>query len=277
MDKIMSDNKQHTWDELRDIASWAASSSLFPDVAGDEHKAVATLALGQELGFGPISALINVFFRNKQPALTSAAMAAKIASHPNYDYKITQHTDKACTVQFYRGKKLLGESTYTLEDARRLHNVQTTFWQMHAKRTLFARALSTGVACYCAEVFGGRIYTLADFEDSEPGPDGHLQPLTPELAAIEQARTREEADRLRKAKDISAIVTHFHGDEATALAAAARFMGASATADWPQFFADDVAAFAKSLEPTVPSNGKPNGARLRTRRPRTDAATPSIP
>src|SRR5271165_3631205 len=176
-----------SWTKLREIATWAAQCAQFPDVAGNADYALAKLAFGQELGLGPIASLVNVFFKDGLPAMRAAAIAARIAAHPDYDYRVVTLTDSGCTIEFSRCGELVGTCTYDADDARRAEPVVSRFWQQHPQAMFFARALGIGARRYCAPVFGGALYATAELPSCDPGIDDRL----PAPARLLQPPARE--------------------------------------------------------------------------------------
>jgi hypothetical protein len=118
---------------------------------------------GMEMGLGPATALQSVTVINGSPALTAAAIAAKLGGHPHYDYEVTEHTDERCTIVVHRFKRnewrACPPSTFTMQDAQQAGLVRQGPWKQYPKNMLFARALTNAARWHAAEVFGGAVYT----------------------------------------------------------------------------------------------------------------------
>jgi len=225
---------------MREVARWAAQCALFPDVAGNEAYALAKIAFGQEIGFGPIASLVNVFFRDGLPALRAAAIAARIAAHPDYDYRIVSLDEAGCTLEFSHLGKPVGTCTYYADDARRAEPVISRFWQQHPKSMFFARALGIGARRYCAPVFGGALYATAEL----PGCDDGIHDRLPAPLSTPP----KEPDATRAAL-IETILTRYAGDLAKARAGYAAFMRAPAALNFDDALVEDLQAYAHMLEP----------------------------
>jgi len=226
---------------MREIARWAAQCALFPDVAGNEAYALAKIAFGREIGFGPIASLVNVFFKDGLPALRAAAIAARIAAHPDYDYRIVSLDAAGCTMEFFHLGKPLGSCTYDADDARRGEPVISRFWQQYPQAMFFARALGIGARRYCAPVFGGALYATAELPGCEPGSDDRLP--APAFPPSPPARATDPAKDLL----VNDLVAHHGGNVAKALASYAAFMHVPVPASFDDVFLEDLHCYARSL------------------------------
>jgi hypothetical protein len=132
-------------------ATAMARSGYFQD-AKDAAQAVVKILAGQEMGFGPFASMTGVYVIQGRPAIGANLMAAAVKRSGRYDYRVTEMTDKRCAITFYQDGKAIGESEFTLEDARK---AQTKNLDKYARNMLFARAISNGVRWYCPDVFAG--------------------------------------------------------------------------------------------------------------------------
>ena len=57
-----------------------------------------------------------------------------------------------------------------MEDARRAGLENKFIWKQYPRNLLFARALTNGARWYCAEIFGGAVYTREELESIEDAP-----------------------------------------------------------------------------------------------------------
>src|SRR3990167_9435182 len=80
-----------------------AESGFFSDARG-MAQAVTKIMAGDELGFPPIVSLTGSHL---------------IKRSGKYDYRIREHNEKVCRVEFLQGRESLGASSFTAEDARR--------------------------------------------------------------------------------------------------------------------------------------------------------------
>lgn len=154
-----------------DIASQAlafAQSGYFKGVA-KQSQAAAKILAGRELGFAPWASMsgVHIITTNKGTSVQIGAtlLAAAVQRHPRYDYRILDHDDEKCEIQFHvDGEPRTPTSIYTIGDARTAGLIKDGGnWKKVPRNMLFARAMSNGVKWHCPDVFGGAVvYTEGD-------------------------------------------------------------------------------------------------------------------
>ena len=146
--------------ELQTTARLLAMSNYF-DAKGNSDVAIAQMATkilaGRELGYGPFASVNGIRIIQGRPAISANLMASAVKASVRYDYRVKVMSADVVTIEFYErtqdGKReLLGESTFTKEDAK---NAGTQNMAKFARNMLFARAMSNGVRFYCPDVFSG--------------------------------------------------------------------------------------------------------------------------
>jgi len=171
---------------LQQLGDVFVKSGFFTDTR-DAAQAVVKILAGRELGFGPMAAMTGVYIVKGRVSVSANLMAAAVKRTGKYNYRVTEHNEKACEIAFYEDGKDIGHSRFTLEDAKK---AGTQNMDKYPRNMLFARAMSNGVKWYCADVFGGPIYTPEEMgakvnEDgdvvempAEPvvKPNGHAAP-----------------------------------------------------------------------------------------------------
>lgn len=145
--------------DIAGIARTLAKSGYFQD-AGDASKAFAKILAGQELGIGPFRSLKEVRIIQGAPTLSAGATAALIKASTKYDYREVERTDDRCILDFFEAGEKRGQVTWTMQDADRAGLIKPgSGWSKYPRRMLFARAITEGATTYCADIFGGAIYT----------------------------------------------------------------------------------------------------------------------
>lgn len=154
--------------EITTIGKVFAESGLFADVKNAAQAAVRIMA-GQEIGIPPFAALSGIHIIQGKPTIGAGLMASRVKGSGKYDYKVKEHTDKICSIDFYQGSELIGNSTFTIEDAKK---AGTKNLDKYPKNMLFARALSNGVKFYTPDIFAGPVYVPEEMaqvtEDTTP-------------------------------------------------------------------------------------------------------------
>ena len=148
-----------TMDDLSRVSKMIALSGFFSDAKDAAQCGVKVLA-GIEMGFGAFASMTGINIIKGKPSIGANLMAAAVKRHPNYNYRVLEHTPEVCRIAFYErwdGKlEQVGVSEFTLADARK---AGTQNLDKFARNMLFARAMSNGVKWYCPDVFDAPVYT----------------------------------------------------------------------------------------------------------------------
>ncbi len=132
-------------------------SGYFED-AKQAAKAVVKVLAGIEIGLGPIAAMTGIYIIKGRITLSANAMAAVIKNSGKYDYRIIEHNDTICKMEFSQDGEKVGVSEFSMDDAKRadlLSGPNSHSWNKYPRNMLFARALSNGARWFCADVFSG--------------------------------------------------------------------------------------------------------------------------
>ncbi len=163
-------------------------SGLFSDLKS-AAQAVVKIQAGQEIGIAPFAAMTGIHIIAGKPTIGAGLIASKVKSSGKYDYKVKQMTDVACSIDFYQGKDLIGNSTFDLVDAKK---AGTKNLDKFPKNMLFARAISNGVKWFCPDVFNGPVYTPEEIQSVTE--DTNHEEIKTELDAVEvQVRTKYDS------------------------------------------------------------------------------------
>lgn len=155
MTEIIRHNGSDSMDVMT-LGNVLARSGYFND-ARDEAQAIVKVLAGQELGIGPIAAMMGIHIIKGRVGLSANLMASKIKGSGKYDYRVKTLNDSECTIEFYQSGQRIGESTFTAADAKR---AGTQNMNAFPRNMLFARALSNGAKWYCPDAFNGAaVYT----------------------------------------------------------------------------------------------------------------------
>lgn len=130
-------------------------SGLFADLKS-ASQAVVKIQAGAEIGIPPFAALTGIHIIQGKPCIGAGIMAARVKGSGKYDYKIIQQDEKGCSIDFYQGAEKIGNSAFTIEDAKK---AQTKNMDKHPRNMLFARAISNGVKWFTPDIFSGPVYT----------------------------------------------------------------------------------------------------------------------
>jgi hypothetical protein len=169
----ISNTQLETLDDVMKLGDVFFRSGLFSDTKQAAQCVVKILA-GQELGFSPIASMMGINIIQGKVSLGANLIAAKIQSSGKYDFKFREHTEKKCTLEFFKGNESVGFSEFTIQEATNAGLSQKDNWKKHPKNMLFARAVSNGARWFTAELFNGAIYTPEEMGADVDGETGEV-------------------------------------------------------------------------------------------------------
>lgn len=129
-------------------------SGMFPDIKS-AAMAMVKIQAGLEVGIKPFAAMTGIHIIQGKPTIGAGIIASRIKASGKYDYKVVEMTDDNCSIDFYEGKDKLGNSSFSIAEAKK---AGTKNLDKFPKNMLFARAISNGVKWYCPDVFDGPVY-----------------------------------------------------------------------------------------------------------------------
>jgi hypothetical protein len=147
-----------------------AQSGYFQD-ARQAAQAIVKVMAGRELGFGPIASMTGIHIIQGRPAIGADLMAKAVKRSGRYNYRVTELTDEACSVEFFEKSaeawQSIGTSRFTKADATK---AKTKNLDAFPRNMLFARAMSNGVKWFCPDALGLTTYTPEELEGIEVAP-----------------------------------------------------------------------------------------------------------
>ncbi len=214
--------------EMSFVANEMMQARMFPDITS-AHTAFVKIMAGAEMNIGPFQAMAGIHIIQGKAVVGGGLLAGLVKASPKYDYDVLEQTDKACRLQFREGKKVLGVSEFTIEDARK---AGTKNLEKFPKNMLFNRAMSNGVKWYCPDATSGPVYVDGEIVEHDPALDAeeqrvaddyergeYVSTMTPERA--EELKTAAKATRIsRETPDPMPYIDDMPGAEATDLDAA---------------------------------------------------------
>lgn len=182
-----------TVNDIMVIAKNFAESGMFTD-AKQAVQAFVKIQAGQEIGLPPFASMSGIHIIQGKPTLGSGVIASAVKGSGKYDYKVKELNDKSCSIDFYQGTENIGNSTFTIEDAKK---ALTKNIDKFPKNMLFARAISNGVKWYCPDVFAGPVYVPEEMPEqvTEDVPHTVVIPVATDKQ-IEKLITTADASRI---------------------------------------------------------------------------------
>jgi hypothetical protein len=182
-----------TISEVMQIAKAFSESGMFPDIKSVAQAAVK-IQCGKEIGIPPFAAMSGIHIIQGKPTIGAGVMASCVKGSNKYDYRVVESTEQVCSIDFYQGKEKIGNSTFTIADAKK---AGTKNLDKFPKNMLFARAMSNGVKWYTPDVFSGPVYV----------PEEMTAVITEDAAAevIDVATPEQALHMINEAATVDAI------------------------------------------------------------------------
>ncbi|MFZ2992593.1 MAG: hypothetical protein WA061_02645 [Microgenomates group bacterium] len=146
-------------DDVERAAKAMTQSGFFKDTSQLAQAMVKILA-GQEIGIGAFASMSGIHIIQGKPTYGANIIAAKVKASGKYDYVVEEMTDKVCRLSFLQDGRKIGESAFTIEDAKK---AGTQNLNKFPRNMLFARAISNGQKWFCPDVTFVTMYTPEDF------------------------------------------------------------------------------------------------------------------
>lgn len=154
------------FNQLQTAAAILAKSGYFQDTR-QEAQAIVKVMAGAELGLPPFASMTGISIIKGKPVLGANLIATLISQNSRYSYRVTTNTPAAVVIAFYDGSENIGESSFTMDDAKAAGLTNKDNWRKYPRNMLFARAISNGARWYCPAIFGGSpVYTPDEFNRS---------------------------------------------------------------------------------------------------------------
>lgn len=155
---LVSDEGQKgltTWQETQSLGDVFAKSGMFPDIKS-QNQAIVKILAGRELGLPPLISMTKIYMVLGKVTIGAEIMAGLVKKSKEYDYKIKCLDNLKCEIEFAKGNEVLGNSIFTIEDAKKAGVFKTGgAWDKFPKNLLFARAMSNGCRFFCPHLISG--------------------------------------------------------------------------------------------------------------------------
>lgn len=130
-----------------------------------QAQAIVKILAGAELEFGPITSMNGINIIEGKTSLSANLVGAAIQRSGRYRYRVVEHDDKHCVIDFFElvggQREKLGTSSFNMDDAKAAGLLQSKsrMWEKYPRNMVFSRALTNGARWYTPDVFGGPVYT----------------------------------------------------------------------------------------------------------------------
>lgn len=187
---IRNDSMPATFEEVSGLAKAFVTSGYFTDTK-QLAQAIVKIQAGRELGLAPVFAMQNINLIRNRLCSSANTLALLVKRTGKYNYRIKEHTDTSCAIIFYEDGKEVGESTFTIQDAKRADLVKPdSGWVKYPRAMLFSRAISQGARIYCPDAIGG-VYTDEEMRSIPPRPEEEAPPHAAIIEVIQDTQPED--------------------------------------------------------------------------------------
>ena len=179
--------------DIMTMAKTFVDSGMFAD-AKSAAQAFVKIQAGQEIGLAPFASMSGINIILGKPTFGAGVIASCVKGSAKYDFKVKELTDKSCSIDFFEGKEFIGNSTFTIEDAKKQ---STKNLDKFPKNMLYARAISNGQKWFCPDVFQMSVYVPEEMPEqvTEDVPHTVVIPVATDKQ-IEKLITTADASRI---------------------------------------------------------------------------------
>lgn len=196
MKNELATTQQLSVTDLSTVSKTFFESGMFSDIKSASQAMVKIMA-GAEVGLPAFQSMSGIHIIQGKPVMGAGLIASKVKGSGKYDYKVKQMDEKVCSIDFFQGKENIGNSTFTIEDAKK---AQTKNLDKFPKNMLFARAISNGVKWFCPDVFSGPVYVPEEMEGVQTEDVQHVE-ITEQKKPILKAGTKSFTNAVKALRD----------------------------------------------------------------------------
>ena len=187
-------------EDLKYISKAMAASGYFSDTR-KQSQAIAKIMFGQELNIGPAASMSNIHIIKGKPSIGSHLIAAKVKQSDKYNYKIAEKSEKKCVIDWYEEDEKVGQSEFTIQQAKQIGLTRKDNWKNYPKNMLFARAISNGAKMFCPDVFITGVYTPEEMQSVEDADYEVVEDTEEPTEDIQQEESEETPKSEAEAKE----------------------------------------------------------------------------
>jgi len=193
--------------DIMNMSKMFVESGMFTD-AKSVAQAFVKIQAGQEIGLAPFAAMSGINVIMGKPTFGAGVIASSVKGSGKYDFKVKEMNEKICSIDYFEGKEFIGNSTFTIEDAKKQG---TKNLDKFPKNMLYARAMSNGQKWFCPDVFQMAVYVPEEMpEVTENIP--HVEVIEPVIVKPIPTLSDKQFDKLLIA-DIATIEKHLNAIE----------------------------------------------------------------
>ena len=182
-------------------------SELFPDIKS-KAQAIVKIIAGQELLLPPVYSMQNFYIIKGRLSMAAETMGLLLKRGGKYNYRVVEHTDDKCAIQFYENGNEVYLSTFTIADAKRAGLVRADGnWVKYPRAMLFSRSMSQGAKIVAPELLGDA-HTVEEMKDIDQIEESAPEPTKRKTKAkAPEVKAKEEEEEVVIVKRAPTIAT----------------------------------------------------------------------
>lgn len=150
------------WDMIASVGRTFHKSGRMSIINAEEGMVKALFCLENGL---PLTAARGLYFVSGKLGIESGVIAAMLRQHPDYDYEIRRLDPLGCTIAILRYGEVIGEASFTMDDAERAGLAQKHNYKSYPEDMFFAKAITRAQRRYAPDVFGAPVYASEEMGD----------------------------------------------------------------------------------------------------------------
>lgn len=166
MNELAVVKNQMSITDAKETAKIYAMSGLFGD---NSTKGIAELVVkiqfGSSIGLDAMSSANGIHVIKGKPAMGAGLLGALLKRSGKYNFRVLEHTDEICVIEFYENGEPCGRSSFSIEEAKTAGLLSKDMWSKYRKAMLYSRAMTQGVRWYAPDVTLGSIYSPEELRD----------------------------------------------------------------------------------------------------------------
>jgi len=135
-----------------------------------QGETVVKLLFCYENGLPLSTANTGLYIVKGRLAVEGNVIATQLRRHPDYDYRIKRLDDTGCVVEILHSGQVIGESSFTEDDAKKAGLVSKDNYQNYPRNMYFNRAISNGYKWFAPDIFSQAVYVPGEVEDTIDAP-----------------------------------------------------------------------------------------------------------
>lgn len=150
------------WEMLTSVGAAFHKSGRMSVLTAEEGAVKALFCIENGL---PLTAARGLYFVNGKLGIESGVIAAMLRQHPDYDYQIKRLDTTGCTIAITRFGEVIGEASFTMQDAERAGLAQKHNYKAYPEDMFFSKAISRAQKRFAPDIFGAPVYAVEEVGD----------------------------------------------------------------------------------------------------------------